>query len=276
MNLEFNRSALLKLMKDFYLLTRIRIVLFDTEYQELLAYPEVSAFFCRSMKSHPDTKILCAQSDRQSFALCKAENKLNIYHCHAGLIEACAPLITDNTVIGYMMFGQISDFPGNSLLNRHLSLYVENLLPKSNPEPDWSQDISLKNREQIQAAAQIMEACTFYIILKDTVKMRRQNFITNLRSFLIKHLAEDLSVNRLTSEFGISRSKLYQSCETYLGKGIGTYIAELRMDKARQLLKETTLPITEVSAQCGFKDYNYFCRVFKKDTGISAKKYRSI
>lgn len=275
MNLEFNQRALLKLMKDFYLLTKLRIVLFDAQYQELLAYPNESAHFCLCMKSNPATKELCTQSDLQSFQNCRSENKLNIYHCHAGLIEACAPLIEDNVVIGYMMFGQVSDFPGESLLNRHLNNYLEGYAAYSGNDIDWSLDIPLKSQEQIHAAAQIMEACTFYVILKDTVKIRRQNYITNMRSFLLEHLSEDLSVSRLTSELGISRSKLYQSCEMYLGKGIAAYIYDLRLEKARQLLADTDLPITEISEHCGYSDYNYFCRIFKKENGLSAKKYRS-
>ena len=276
MNLDFNQHALLKLMKDFYLLTKIRIVLFDAEYQELLSYPGDSAHFCQCMKSTPATRKLCTQSDRQSFQHCQIENKLNIYHCHAGLIEACAPLVDGDVVIGYMMFGQISDFPSQTVLNRHLIHYLEDHSLPSDPDTDWSLDIPLKSREQVHAAAHIMEACTFYVILKDTVKLRRQNFITNMNSFLLNHLSEDLSIGRLTREFGVSRSKLYQTCEMYLGKSIGVYIAELRMEKARQLLKETSYSVTSISELCGFKDYNYFCRIFKKENGVSAKKYHTL
>ena len=56
--------------------------------------------------------------------------------------------------------------------------------------------------------------------------------------------------------------------------GIAAYIKKLRMEKAKELLKQTDLTISQVAAQTGFSDYNYFCRVFKKETGIPAKKYR--
>ena len=47
------------------------------------------------------------------------------------------------------------------------------------------------------------------------------------------------------------------------------------IQQAQKLLKETAWPITRVASESGFADYNYFCRVFKKETGISARKYRS-
>lgn len=49
------------------------------------------------------------ESDRSSFHQCKTERRLIIYRCHAGLIEAVVPLIDNHIVIGYLMFGQISD-----------------------------------------------------------------------------------------------------------------------------------------------------------------------
>ena len=40
MKLEFDKDQLLKLMKDFYILTGIRVVLYDDEYHQLLSWPE--------------------------------------------------------------------------------------------------------------------------------------------------------------------------------------------------------------------------------------------
>lgn len=106
------------------------------------------------------------------------------------------------------------------------------------------------------------------------VKLRRKTFINNLNAFLLDHLSEDLSVNRLTSEFNISKNKLYDSCNKYLPTGIAEHIKTLRIEEAKRLLKETDMPIFEIAAMVGFLDYNYFCRVFKKVTGMPALKYR--
>jgi len=51
MKLEYNKNKLQALMKDFYLLTGIRIVLFDSDYTELLSYPETHCQFCAYMKT---------------------------------------------------------------------------------------------------------------------------------------------------------------------------------------------------------------------------------
>lgn len=274
MKLEFNEPELEDLMKDFYLLTGIRIVLFDHDYHELYSYPKHHCKFCSKMKSQKETQILCDESDRASFMKCRQKGELILYHCHAGLIEATAPLIDHNIVIGYMMFGQISDQEDMDGLihilreNPHLTL--------SSPDEiaEYAADIPLKSNAQIKAAAKIMEACTFYVLLKNAISVKRDNFIRNMDQYLLEHLSEDLSVNAICSALGISKTKLYQSCDVYYGCGIAEHIRYLRIEKAKKLLLETEIPVTAIADEVGFCDYNYFCRVFKKEAGISAKKYR--
>lgn len=211
MKLEYNEQELQELMRDFYLLTGIRIVLFDLDYHELLSYPENHCRFCSQMKSVPETRLLCNESDHTSFQQCQESGKLMIYHCYAGLIEA---------------------------------------------------------------AAKIMEACTFYVILKDTIRVRRDNFIRNMDQYLMEHLAEELSAGTLAAEFGISKTKLYQVYQMNYGCGVAEHIRYLRIEKAKSLLAETMNAVSLISDMVGFTDYNYFCRVFKKQIGIPAKKYR--
>ena len=83
-------------------------------------------------------------------------------------------------------------------------------------------------------------------------------------------------VEQIARDFGISRSRLYASFYKYLGCGLAHYIRKLRMEKARTLLKDTDQTVSRIAALCGFSDYNYFCRIFKKENGLSAKKYRAL
>ena len=106
------------------------------------------------------------------------------------------------------------------------------------------------------------------------ITLQRKNFITNLNTFLLEHLSEDLSIERLMSEFHVSRNKLYDSANEYLGMGIAEHIKNLRIKEARRLLRETDLAVQEIADRVGFNDYNYFCRIFKKETGMPAKQYR--
>ena len=273
-NLTLNTQKLLELMNDFYLLTGIKIAIFDNAYNEILSYPESHCHFCALMHNNPATKTKCLESNERSFQKCRKTETLEIYHCHAGLVEATAPLIDNNVVIGYIMFGQISDFDSQEELAKKIGSVIEHYNLTVPIEKSDIYSITPKSSEQILAAAKILEACTFYVLLTDMVSLRRQNFMNNVNTFLMEHLSEDLSIERLMDEFQVSRNKLYDSTTSYLGVGIAEHIRNLRINEAKRLLIETTLPIHVISDKVGFNDYNYFCRIFKKMAGIPAKQYR--
>jgi AraC-like DNA-binding protein len=270
--LEFNRTQLLELMRDFYTLSGIRMVLFDDEYHEYLAYPEQPCKFCGLLKANADTKKLCDASDARSFQEAAATKKLILFHCHAGLIEATIPLEDNHILIGYLMFGQISDLHSKDALRTLL----QQIAAQYGLVCDDSllDGIPRKSDEQIHAAAKIMEACTHYALLSQAVGLKRQQFNRTLRTYLLAHLNEPLQAHSIAAALGISRSKLYQQCEQYLGMGIGTYLKKLRMEQAQTLVCNTELPVAQISDQVGFADYTYFCRVFKQETGLSVQQYR--
>lgn len=274
--LNLNSQLLKELMQDFYILTGIKIVIFDSDYQEILSYPESHCNFCALMHSMEVTRRKCIKSNENSFQRCKKSTHLEIYHCHAGLVEATAPLIDNGAVIGYIMFGQISDLKSKDEVKDHLRSVLRDYALPDNEATDIVYQITRKDSHQILAAAKILEACTFYVLLKDIISLRRQNFMENLNTFLMAHLSEDLSIERLMQEFHVSRNKLYESTSTYLGIGIAEHIKSLRINEAKRLLKETDLKIMQISDMVGFTDYNYFCRVFKAETGLPAKQYRKL
>lgn len=274
--LNLNRQILKELMQDFYILTGIKIVIFDHAYQEVLSYPEAHCNFCALMHSQEATRSRCIESNEKSFRKCQKTSRLEIYHCHAGLVEATSPLIDNGAIIGYIMFGQISDHEKEEDLKRHLNAVMEAYGLTIPDSEDMIYQITRKDPQQILAAAKILEACTFYVIFREMVSLQRQNFMKNLNTFLTEHLSEDLSIERLMKEFHVSRNKLYESTEQYLGVGIAEHIKSLRIQEAKRLLKETDLKVMQISDQVGFADYNYFCRVFKAETGIPAKQYRRL
>lgn len=61
-----------------------------------------------------------------------------------------------------------------------------------------------------------------------------------------------------------------------VGETFSKYIIRYRMEKAKQLLRETSLKIYEVSAQVGYNDVKYFTKLFKEAEGMSPAQYREI
>lgn len=274
-SLILNRDLLLSFFKDFNTLTGIKIALFSETGKEILSYPVEHCPFCKYIRSTINGNNDCEISNEKSFKRCQKTKKIEIYHCHAGLIETTAPLIDNGAVIGYIMFGQITDNPDKESLQRSLSEAVTRSNREHKDMDSSIYNVAYKSDDQIHATAKILEACTLYVLLSNMISLRNENFIKNLNQFLLSHLSEDLSVDRLTEEFSISKNKLYTSVSKYMNIGIAEHIKNLRMEEAKRLLVETDLPIYQIADQVGFTDYNYFCRVFKKEVGLPAKRYRN-
>ena len=72
-----------------------------------------------------------------------------------------------------------------------------------------------------------------------------------------------------------SRSTFQHKFKELTGYGVGEYVLRKRIALAQELLKrEPDRPIGEVGFDCGFLDSNYFCRKFRKVTGMSPRTFR--
>ncbi|MCK5735095.1 MAG: helix-turn-helix transcriptional regulator, partial [Spirochaetaceae bacterium] len=58
------------------------------------------------------------------------------------------------------------------------------------------------------------------------------------------------------------------------GQSFKIYLNNLRIDEAKNLLSETTLPLIEIASRVGFEDQSYFSRVFRNVVGISPGRFR--
>lgn len=278
MKLNYNEKELHQLLQDFHDLTRLTLTLYDPEGEWIFSYPTKENCFCNCIKTSPEGAALCEASDRASFEAAKASGECVIYKCHAGLIEATAPIVSDGFTIGYLMMGQVA----NAASPEQLQSLIEHALHKyhlNEAENDsWKQYAAATpciSDTQIHAAARIMEACISSILYKKLISIEKQQFEQNINTYILNHLTEDLYVDRLCEHLHLSRRKLYEYSEEFLHCSIAKYIKKMRLQHAQTLLSETNLPISTISEQCGFSDYNYFCRIFKQENGMSARSYRA-
>lgn len=96
--------------------------------------------------------------------------------------------------------------------------------------------------------------------------------INIMLQYINENLREDLSLETLSSIFFISKYYLLREFTKHTGYTIHQYIQQKRLIMAKTLLREFT-QVTEVCMLCGFGDYSNFIRAFKKEFGISPKKF---
>lgn len=83
-----------------------------------------------------------------------------------------------------------------------------------------------------------------------------------------------LSNTQVAKYAGISEVYLRKLFSRYISDSVNSYIQNKRMEKAKNLLIETALSITEISEKCGYSCIYYFCNAFKNKIGCTPTQYR--
>lgn len=103
-----------------------------------------------------------------------------------------------------------------------------------------------------------------------------RKFIRHLADFVEAHISDcNLSTAMLAEEFCLSPRQFSRRVKEITNVDTTHYIRAARIMKARTLLTETELPISEIYFECGFESANYFARVFKQDVGVSPSEFRT-
>jgi len=107
--------------------------------------------------------------------------------------------------------------------------------------------------------------------LQDYQKDQYTQFINLLeQSFKHRH---DLGF--YAQEMGVSKRKLSEICQEKSGKPAKKIINDRVLTESKRLIKYTTLPLKEIANRLGFKDIGYFCRYFKKNTGLTPTVFKT-
>lgn len=100
--------------------------------------------------------------------------------------------------------------------------------------------------------------------------------IQEILDYINNHYTEDIYLDGLSEQFGISPSYLSKLIKDYCGMNFVSYLSSLRIEMAKKLLMETKMSITDVYSKSGFNNRTTFIRTFKKATGLSPSDFRMI
>ncbi|RFS26580.1 AraC family transcriptional regulator [Chitinophaga silvatica] len=94
--------------------------------------------------------------------------------------------------------------------------------------------------------------------------------------YINEHLTENISVDVLCRKAFLSRNLFFKWFKNQFGLTPLQYINRERLKLAKQLLANTNYSVSQVSAQCGFNDTNYFVRLFRNSEGITPGTYQAL
>ncbi|KIL40671.1 hypothetical protein SD70_12230 [Gordoniibacillus kamchatkensis] len=98
-----------------------------------------------------------------------------------------------------------------------------------------------------------------------------------LTDFVAEHYCDSsISLESISSRFGLSPSYVTRIFKEHTGQPLMRYIDMMRMNKAKQLLKDSDMPLKDIMDEVGYIDATNFIRKFKKNEGITPIQYRTV
>lgn len=110
---------------------------------------------------------------------------------------------------------------------------------------------------------------------KGAYNSKRRN-LQVVKEYLDEHYPEKIQLNTLSEKFYINKFYLTRIFKEQFGVSVMDYVLQLRITKAKQLLRFSDKTVEEIAVACGMNDANYFSRMFKKVEGVSPGKFRKM
>lgn len=98
--------------------------------------------------------------------------------------------------------------------------------------------------------------------------------VEKVKSYMDEHFCENITRETLSEIVYLSPGYLANSFKKEMGISLGGYLIEKRMERARALLLEDKMSVSEVAYAVGYDNFAYFSRLFKNKVGISPKEYK--
>jgi AraC-like DNA-binding protein len=201
--------------------------------------------------------------------------------CQLGLVDTAVPVHLGEQLIGFLQTGQVLKKKVTpSQVDRAAKLTAEWGLPVSRErlESVYS-GTKVMSSKQYDAMVKLLSIFAEHIsVMSNRIVVHRENsespVIRRAKEFIVENQAEDLSLGQVAKAVNTSVFHFCKMFKKATGLNFTEYVSRVRVEKARNLLLNPNLRISEIAYEVGFQSLTHFNRVFKKITGHSPTDYR--
>jgi signal transduction histidine kinase/DNA-binding response OmpR family regulator/ligand-binding sensor domain-containing protein len=144
-------------------------------------------------------------------------------------------------------------------------------------KPFNKQELLLKVRNSINRQNKLKELLRSQLLTeapKEKVLSQDEQFLQKVKETIVAQMSdEQLSVESLADDMGMSRVQLYRKVSALTGMAVNELIRKLRLQRAAQLLGQNWGPVSQVAYEVGFSNLSYFSKVFKEEFGTLPSEY---
>ena len=232
---------------------------------------------------------LMAEQNRACAACLEVQQKIAADHgvgprtvkCFAGLCDTGVPVSVGEELLGFLQTGQVFlQKPSRAQFARTAKQLV-----------DWGWKVDLRKLEESYFQTRVISPKQYESVVRlltifaqhlslvsNQLLVRRANAeppaITKAKQFIAEHQADEISLGDVAHAVNTSTFYFCKMFKKSTGLNFTDYLSRVRVEKARNLLLNPNLRISEVAFAAGFQSLSHFNRVFRRIAGQSPTRYR--
>jgi AraC-like DNA-binding protein/ligand-binding sensor protein len=235
--------------------------------------------FCALMAKSSRSCAACLQVQQELIEGEPGESASTM--CFAGLCDTAIPVSIGSNVIGFLQTGQVAlrkpTEAGFTKVAQQLIAWGVKV--DLNQLQDAYFHSKMLSKEQYQGMVRLLEIFAKHLsVLANQILVEKQNeeppLIARAKRFIGEHQAESLSLDQMAESLNVSTFYFCKMFKKATGLTFTDYVARTRIERAKNLLLNPNVRVSEVAYDCGFISLTHFNRIFKRVVGKSPTDYR--
>lgn len=236
--------------------------------------------YCKMLRSCEKGRKACLLCDVFNASRAAEEKKAVCYSCYAGLHEIVVPVFDEKeNYIGCMTSGQFH-LSGAPLFSRKNIFEIAarygldggklyQAYKKSNSlTPVQTEGII----SYLKIIGRQLTSIREHLIFMDKINVPDK--ISMVKKYLDENFDSEISIEQVAKKFSMSPGSLAHKFKETVNISFQRYVNFRRLMRAREMLKETQLSVSEIAYSCGFGSVSQFNRIFRASVGIAPSQYR--
>jgi AraC-like DNA-binding protein len=202
--------------------------------------------------------------------------------CQVGLCDTAVPVRMGGQLVGFLTTGQIfRKKPTEARFNRAAKLFA-----------NWGLETNINELREAYFATRVLSSREHDSVVKllaifaehlsmvsNQIVVREQNaeapIITRAKQFITDHQTEELSLGQVAKSVNTNKFYFCKIFKKATGINFTDYLSRVRTERAKNLLLNPNLRVSEIAYEVGFQSLTHFNRVFKRILGRSPTDYRA-
>jgi len=235
--------------------------------------------FCKILAQKSGSCAACLQTQQQLSETATHAPKTVV--CQAGLSDTAVPVRMGEQLIGFLTTGQVfCKKPTRTQFRRTARMLagwgVETDLKKLDEAYFGTRVLSGREHDSVVKLLTIF--AEHLSIASNQIVVREQNaeppIIARAKQFISDHQTDDLSLEKVASAVHTSKFYFCKIFKRETGINFTDYLSRVRLERAKNLLLNPNLRVSEIAYEVGFQSLTHFNRVFKRILGRSPTDYR--